>query len=320
MSSPTKKNTSKNTKNNTRKSNTTVNATPRPLSNASSGATRSGTPNGTRRNSPVTRVNSSNPRSNNIMITALSRPSVCPRYNRNTVADQVRNASKKYSIRSILTTFVSILIFLSTIQKAGWLTKTRTTTLHGITKLQINLECYRLQRQAQKNIESLHFWKLQQNIDLYKALQISRNAIIKSPLKVAENILVSVTGASELLLSASKSANNLGNFVQNVTGYLGDYTGTVLGLSLASMLLILISVQQQICLPWTGFKKLIQCMVSMVSKIPIDKIYKITRYGVTETSGVIVRLIKEAKKFRNVSTPATRSPSPPTSSYRGSRA
>jgi hypothetical protein len=140
------------------------------------------------------------------------------------------------------------------------------------------------------------------------ALKKSRTAIMESPLKVAENVFVSVKDASELLTKASRSVNNVGAFVENITGYLSMYTGTIVGLSLATMFLILMAVQQQVLLPWTAFKKLIGCMVSMVSKIPVTKIYKGLSYGVSEISTLVVRLIYEGQKMRNASKSPNTSP------------
>jgi len=195
-----------------------------------------------------------------------------------------------------------------TIPTLGWFTKSQTMTLHGISNRQVGNECLKLQQSAQRKIASLREWELEKTIQNSKALKISRTAIMESPLKVAENVFVSVVGVSNLLTTASRTANNLGDFVENVSGYLSMYTGTIVGLSLAIMLLVLLSVQQQVLLPWTMFKKLIGRMVSIVAKIPARKMYKGLSYGVTEISTLVVRLIQEGRKMKNASNSPKTSP------------
>lgn len=275
-----------------------------------------------RKNSPAKGLNSTTG-----MNTGTSSRASCPRHSTQFVRHATKSASEKHSgiMRTILAAVVSALILFSsmkitayyppggvskecTIPTLGWFTKSRTTTLHGISNRHVGRECLKLQQKAQNRIESLRDWNLEQSIQTSMALKKSRTAIMESPLKVAENVFVSVKDASELLTKASRSVNNVGAFVENITGYLSMYTGTIVGLSLATMFLILMAVQQQVLLPWTAFKKLIGCMVSMVSKIPVTKIYKGLSYGVSEISTLVVRLIYEGQKMRNASKSPNTSP------------
>jgi hypothetical protein len=246
----------------------------------------------------------------------------CPRHNRVFVRKTVEQASKNHNIKRIITLLIGALILFSTVKlsgniPAGGVTKectvdtlgwfgrqgTRTAKIYGMTKREVNRECVKLQKYTSSRIESLRSWELNKSINSKKSIRISLDAILQSPLRVSENVLVSTVETSSILNKATRTASNLAQFVENISVFIRDNTGTVLGLSLATILLMLLVIEQQIMLPWVGFKKLVTGVSSLIGSIPLTKTCKGVKYGVIQISSVFVEMLKKGTTNNRKSSP-----------------
>lgn len=238
----------------------------------------------------------------------------CPRHSAPFVRKSLSHASKDHTIKRILSLLVGALIMFSavklsgsfpsggvskecTVDTLGWFGRqgTRTARIYGMSKREVNKECVKLQKETSSRIESLRFWELNKTINSRKSIRTALDAILQSPLRVSENVLVSTVETSSILNKATRSASNLAQFIENVSVMIRDNTGTVLGVSLATVLLMLLIVEQQIMLPWVGFKNMVRQVASFIRRVPLTKMCQGVKYGMVEISSVFVHMLKKGK-------------------------